>query len=283
MTVIDAAANLFTPEVVRTRPAWSAGHMRNRFSVDRSRIDGVTIDHQLEQMDAAGIDHAILVVQQMGAPRTPGHWSMDPAPVIDATRKHPDRFSGQLGIDPTSGSKGVATLRVMIEQHGFVGAHFYPHWFDLPPDAAQVFPFYAACAELGVPIQVQVGQSMVYSKQRPVRSVGLPMTLEPIARAFPELKLIGSHLGYPWVDEMIALTLLYPNIYLCTDSYAPQHWPESLVEYVAGAGAGKVMFGTMWPTIPFERAVGDIVAKALPPAAQEQLMGGTARSVYALD
>ncbi|MDH3249178.1 MAG: amidohydrolase family protein, partial [Acidimicrobiia bacterium] len=109
------------------------------------------------------------------------------------------------------------------------------------------------------------------------------MTLEPVAQTFPELAVIGSHLGYPWVDEMIALTLLYENVYLCTDSYAPQHWPESLDAYVAGPGAGNVMFGTMWPTIPFERAIADIRAKELPSDAIDWLLGGTARTVYGID
>ena len=283
MRVVDAVCNLFTPAVVQTRPRWSATHMRNRFSVDGSELGGVELESQLDQMDEAGIDHAVLVVQQMGALGTPGHWSMDPAPVIEAVSRHPGRFSGQIGIDPTSGIQGLKRLRGLIEDHGFVGAHFYPHWFDMTPDAAATFPFYAACAELGVPIQVQVGQSMVYSSERPMRSVGLPMTLEPIAQEFPELSLIGSHLGYPWIDEMIALTSLYDNVYLCTDSYAPRHWPESLNAYVAERGAGKVMFGTMWPTIPFKRAIGDIAAKGLPANALDLLLGGTARSVYRID
>jgi predicted TIM-barrel fold metal-dependent hydrolase len=283
MIVVDAVCNLFTPEVVSTRPHWSATHMRSRFAVDPTRLEGVQLQAQLDEMDASGIDHAILVVQQMGAPGTPGHWSMDARPVFDAIVRHPERFSGQIGIDPTAGIRGVRALRTMVRDHGFVGAHFYPHWFDMSPDAAAAFPYYAACAELGVPIQVQVGQSMVYSKERPLRSVGLPMTLEPIALEFPELALIGSHLGYPWVDEMIALTTLYPNMYLCTDSYAPRYWPESLNGFVAGPGAGKVMFGTMWPTVPFDRAVRDIGEKGIPPAALEKYMGGVAQSVYKLN
>lgn len=282
MTVVDAVANLFTPDVVATRPDWSATHMSRRFAVDRARLTGIGIEEQIEEMDAAGVDRAILVVPRMGEPGSPGHWAMDPTPVIEAIDRHPERFSGQTGIDPTTGVRGIRALRSMVTEHGFVGAHFYPHWFDMSPDAAEAFPFYAACAELGIPIQIQVGQSMVYSDERPLRSVGSPMALEPIAIEFPELAVVGSHLGFPWVDEMIALSALYPNVYLCTDSYAPRYWPDSLNAFVAGVGNGKVMFGTMWPTIPFGRAIDDINAKELPASAHESLVGGVAKAIYKL-
>ena len=280
--VVDAVCNLFTPEVVATRPSWSSGHMRRRFSVGDGLLAGIPLTAQLEAMDRAGIDQAILVVPRMGPPGSPGHWAMEAAPAIEAIQAHPDRFAGQIGIDPTSGAAGIAQVRSLVLDDGFVGAHFYPHWFDMAPDAPQALPFYAACAELGIPIQVQVGQSMVYSAERPLRSVGQPATLESIALLFPELRLIGSHLGYPWTNEMIALATVHPNIYICTDSYAPRHWSDQMNAYVARDGIGKGMFGTMWPTIPFDRAVTEIKGKGLPPSALSQLLGEAARSIYQL-
>lgn len=280
--VIDAVSNLFTQEVVSTRPAWSRGHMAARFSVDDDTLTGRSVDQQLDAMDLAGIDRAILVVQRMGPPGSPGHWAMDHRPVVDAIAAHPGRFSGQLGIDPTAGRRGIDLLRSLVSDHGFVGAHFYPHWFDMSPDSAHAFPAYEVCAELGIPVQIQVGQALVYSPERPLRSVGRPLALEPIAQAFPELAVVGSHLGHPWTEELIAVATVHPNVYICTDSYAPVHWPEALDRFVGGAGVGKVMFGTMWPTIPFQRAVSEIQAKDLGEAANAALLGGTAAATYRL-
>ena len=40
-----------------------------------------------------------------------------------------------------------------------------------------------------------------------------PIYLDPIARAFPDLNIIGAHLGNPWYDEA-AMTLFWnPNVY----------------------------------------------------------------------
>ena len=54
-------------------------------------------------------------------------------------------------------------LERAVKELGFIGAHTYPHWFELPPDHRRYYPFYAKCCELDVPIQMQVGQSLVYS------------------------------------------------------------------------------------------------------------------------
>ena len=64
--------------------------------------------------------------------------------------------------------KGVRELEHAVKNMGFIGAHFYPHWFELPPDHAKYYPFYTKCCELGVPIQMQVGQSMVYATDVPM-------------------------------------------------------------------------------------------------------------------
>ena len=64
------------------------------------------------------------------------------------------------GLDPTM--SGVELERA-VRDLGFIGAHFYPHWFELAPDHARWYPFYAKCVELDIPVQMQVGQSMIYT------------------------------------------------------------------------------------------------------------------------
>ena len=40
-----------------------------------------------------------------------------------------------------------------------------------------------------------------------------------VALAFPELAIVGGHIGYPWTDEMISLATKYPNVYIDTSAY----------------------------------------------------------------
>ena len=77
-------------------------------------------------------------------------------------RKYPHRYSGLAGIDPLRGIAGLKELDYAVKELGFVGAHLYPHWFGQAPDAAIYYPYYARCAELGIPIMMQVGHCLIY-------------------------------------------------------------------------------------------------------------------------
>jgi hypothetical protein len=197
--------------------------------------------------------------------------------------RHPTRFRGLIGVDPTQGMAGVRELESAVRNHGFVGAHLYPHWFELAPDHARYYPFYAKCVELDVPIQMQVGQSMVYTQDRPLRSVGRPATLDGVACDFPDLKLIGIHVGIPWADEMMFVAYKHPNVYIGSDAHAPKHWPASFVKFIDTYGQDKVLYGTDYPVLSFARTRREIDALGLRPDPYRKLMRDNAARLYRLD
>jgi uncharacterized protein len=281
--VIDCVSNLLTPEIAASRPDWSRNHMGGRFKVAASTVAGVPLVEQLRLMDEAGIDRAVLLAPVMGPRGWPGHWALDERPVLDAVAAHPDRFRCQVGLDPLSDVRGVRELRRLVRDDGVVGAHFYPHWFDMAPDDPRAYPLYAACEELGIPVQVQVGHALRYTGERPIYSRGEPARLEAVACDFPDLRVIGSHLGWPWTREMMSLARSCPNVYVCLDSYAPRHWGPDVDRFLREDAEGKVLFGTMWPSIPWARARLEIDEKGLPAAAAAALLGGNASRVYSWD
>jgi predicted TIM-barrel fold metal-dependent hydrolase len=283
VTVIDAVSNLLTPEIAALRPDWSRQHMGGRFGVAQETMAGVPLAQQVERMDQAGVDRAVLLAPIMGPRGWPGHWALDARYVLDAVAAHPDRFRCQVGIDPLSDVRGVRELRSLVRDDGVVGAHFYPHWFDMAPDDPRAYPLYAACEELGIPVQLQVGHALKYTGSRPVYSLGEPWRLEAVACDFPELKILGSHVGWPWTEEMVGVATTYANVYLVTDSYAPRHWGPALDRFAREDTAGKVLFGTMWPSIPWDRALREIAEKELPPAAYAGVVGGNAAAVFGWD
>ena len=66
---------------------------------------------------------------------------------------------------------------------------------------------------------------------------------------FPELVIVGGHVGFPWVDELISLTVKFPNFYLDTSAYALRRLPADFVNYMKGPGKNRVMFGANWPML----------------------------------
>ena len=178
--------------------------------------------------------------------------------------------------------QGVRELEYAVGQLGFIGAHFYPHWYEIPPDHARVYPFYAKCCELDIPIQMQVGQSLIYRKDLPLRSTGRPICLDAVACDFPELKLIGIHIGIPWTTEMIAMAWKHPNVHIISDAHSPKYWPKEFVNYIDSYGQDKVMFGTDFPILGFERTRQEIGELGIRPSSMLKFMRENARKLYKL-
>jgi hypothetical protein len=279
---IDAVVNIWTPEALAGRPD-RTGFYTSKMRVKPEIYAGMSLADMIARMDAAGIERAFLIAAKVGRLGIPACYHVDYRLVADAVQKHPDRFFGLAGLDPTEGMRGVRELERSVREYGFIGAHFYPHWFELPADHAKWYPFYAKCCELDVPVQLQVGQSMVYDPSYPLRSVGRPITLDSVACDFPELKLIGIHVGIPWTDEMIAMAWKHPNVFIGSDAHSPRYWPQSFVHYIRSYGQDKVIFGTDFPVLDFARTMAEIDALELPEGPKRKFLRDNAVRIYKLD
>ena len=281
-SAIDTVVNLQTPEILKLRTS-QPNFLLEKFGQEEKALQGWSVEEMLALMDEAAIDRAFLVACKVGQVGLPGSWHLPYKLVVNAIQSYPDRFYGLAGIDPTEGMNGVRELEHAVRQYGFIGAHGYPHWFELPPDHAKWYPFYAKCVELNVPIQLQVGQSLVYNEKRPLRSVGRPITLDSVACDFPELKLIGIHVGIPWTDEMIAMAWKHKNVYIISDAHAPRYWPSSFVKYINSYGRHKVMFGTDFPVLGFHRMRREVEDLGLKEESLQLFLRFNAIKIYGLN
>ena len=279
---IDIVVNLMTPREVQEGRTGIDEAFKEKIRMPAPLRGGVPVEDYLAKMDRAGIERAFLVAVRAGDMAVRGSFEIAYARVREVCAAHPDRFSGLAGVDPFRGMQGLRDLETAVREYGFIGAHLYPHWFGLAPDHAKYYPYYAKCCELGIPIMMQVGQNLVYSKERRLPSVARPITLDPVAIDFPELTLIGIHIGVPWTDEMIAMAWKHENVFIGVDAYAPKHWPAQLVHYLDSYGREKVLFGTDWPVIDPERAVAEVAAIELRPASRAALMRDNALRVFRL-
>ncbi len=280
LMAIDIVVNVHTPDEVNGGLTGLDEHFNAQIRMDDDVRRGVPIDDYLRRMDRAGIERSLLLATRAGDLRIRGSYEIPYRRVADICAAHPDRFSGLAGADPTRGMQQLRDLEHAVNELGFVGAHLYPHWFSLPPDAAQYYPIYAKCCELDIPIMMQVGQNLIYSRDRRLPSVARPITLDRVAIDFPELRLLGIHIGVPWAAEMIAMAWKHENVFIGVDAYAPKHWPQELVQYLNTYGRDKVLFGTDWPVIDPERAMREIEALDLRAETLPKLLRENALRVF---
>jgi predicted TIM-barrel fold metal-dependent hydrolase len=276
---IDIVVNLFGPdEIGEGRTGFDARFM-DQVRMPEAMRAGVGPDDYVQLMDEAGVEHSLLIAVRAGDPNWKGSFEIPYETVARWCDRHPTRFSGLAGADPTRGMGQLRDLERAAEL-GFVGVHAYPHWFSLPPDAAQWYPIYAKCCELDLPYMLQVGQNLIYQKDVRLPSVARPILLDQVAIDFPELTLIGIHVGTPWSDEMIAMAWKHENVFIGIDAYAPKHLPINLIHYMNSYGSEKVLFGTDWPVIDPRRAVAEIKAHNLKPQAYDNVMRNNALRIF---
>ena len=280
--IIDIVVNLYTPQEVELGQTGLDEEFKKQVRMPEKMRSGVTIPDYIKKMDQAGIERSLLIAVRAGDIRVPESFEVPYESVHKVCSKYPDRFSGLAGIDPFRGMQGLRDLENAVNEMGFVGAHLYPHWCELPPNHRKYYPYYAKCSELGIPIMMQVGHNLVYSRKRRLPSVGKPIYLDQVAIDFPELKLIGIHIGIPWTEEMISMCWKHENVFTAGDAYAPKYWPESYVHYANSYGQKKVLFGTDWPVIDPVRAVEEFNQLNFRESASQRILRENALEVFNL-
>src|SRR5437763_1804382 len=202
------------------------------------------VETTLAMMDRAGVERGLLC--SWWGPSGPMISNDDVANLCAA---HPDRFVGVASVDLMNPMKAVAELRRCVQETGFRALRVLPWIWGLPPDDRRYYPLFAACCELDVAFCTQVGHAGPLRPSAPGRPIP---HLDNVALEFPDLRIVGGHIGVPWLTEMISLATKYPNVYIDTSAYTCARYPAELVEYLRGHGRRKVLFGSnhpFWPAV----------------------------------
>jgi predicted TIM-barrel fold metal-dependent hydrolase len=199
--------------------------------------------------------------------------------VAQAVEAFPDRFAGLASVDLTDPMGAVREVRRCITDLGFVGVRVVPWLWNLPPNDRRYYPVYVACVELGVPFCTQVGHTGPLCPSEPGRPIPY---LDEVLLDFPDLVVVGGHVGYPWTAEVISLATKYPNFYVDTSAYAVHRLPADFVDFLRAHGRTRVMFGSNWPMIAPDRALARLGKLGLDEEATTLFLGANARRVFRL-
>jgi uncharacterized protein len=234
------------------------------------------IDVTVGLMDSAGVDFGLLCAWT--APRQPPLISNDE--VAGWVAAHPDRFAGLAAVDLDRPMDAVRELRRCVTELGFKGLRLLPWLWEAPPTDRRFYPLFATCVELGVPFFTQVGHT---GPLRPSET-GRPIPyIDQVAIDFPELVIVGGHIGYPWTEEMVAVARKHENVYIDTSAYVPRRYPPELVRYLQSRGGRrKVLWGSNFPMIAPGQALDGIDELGLDAETRELFLAGNVRRLLGL-
>ena len=235
---------------------------------------GLTTAQIIALMDRAHIDKLML-----SAWHRPGQWVHHNDDIAAMVQQYPERFVGVAAVNLERPVEAVRELERAVTQLGFKALRVVPWLWQRPPNDKFYFPLYVKCIELGIPFCTQVGHTGPLMPSETGRPIPY---LDEVALIFPELKIVGGHIGHPWTDEMIGLAWKHENVYIDTSAYLPRYYPPQLLHFLKTYGQDKVLFGTNFPQLSLEKCMTQVQELDLPPAIQAKFLGENARRVFNL-
>lgn len=136
---------------------------------------------------------------------------------------------------------------------GEVGTQYH----GLKPTDAFLWPYYEIANRHQVPIFWHTGLSfpgITRSQPKFRADYGRPLHWEDVLVRYPDLRAVLVHAGHPYLDEIIAVLGVYPNVYVDTGAIVHVMPPREFYRYYGAlidAGfSNRILFGSdqmSWP------------------------------------
>ena len=229
----------------------------------------------IKQMDESGVDVAFGLRESMmdvtgyAAPMSTNGF------IIKEIEPYPDRLFLECNVGPIlhRGVKhAIWELEYLVKNHGAKLCKVYAPE-DGPLNDPEMWPFYEKVCELDIPLTIHMGMS--YVVPQPTKYT-LPLLLDDVLLAFPELKVIAYHMGWPYHEELFGLAGKHRNLYIGISGIvgwftrAPYRGYHLIGEALEWAGPDKVVFGLDWPGVTMKACVDYIKNLEIPEELQQQ-------------
>ncbi|MBV9171245.1 MAG: amidohydrolase [Chloroflexi bacterium] len=160
-------------------------------------------------------------------------------------------------VDPFKGEEAILQAEHAIKQLNLLGFHFHPIMGRFAVDDQRLYPLWETINALKVPAMIDVGTTgmgagMPGGSGTRIRYAH-PAAIDGLAADFPNLQIVMAHPGWPWVEETIAVALHKGNVSWELSGWAPKYFPDSVRREIRGRLKEKIMFGSDYPSLPYER------------------------------
>lgn len=165
--------------------------------------------------------------------------------VAEYVARHSSRMIGIAAIDPAEDG-AVERAEALLERGEFRGLTVSPAMQNLHPADSRAMRLYELAGRQSVPV--------VFCQSTHFPTMGRmeyarPSLLDEIARDFPELTIVISSLGHPWIEEGIALLGKHLRVYGDISGLVHRPWQayNALVLAHQFNVMDKVLFGSDFP------------------------------------
>lgn len=270
MTVVDLWVNALTGSAAAAFLGQSGNEGIPEF-LGGDLSSASTLEKLIATMDHCGVDLGV-VAAGIAAPETEA--------LLDDIAPFKDRLCVALVSDRADRPVPQATRLRTLAQHPSVAlVRVTPLVQQYPLNDKLYYPIYATCAELGLPVSINVG----IPGPRVRSACQHPELLEDVLIDFKGLTVIGAHMGHPYETLLMQYMLKWPDLYLSNSAYLAKYMDPALVDFMSSKrGLGRVLYASDHPFLPMERATAAARDLPLSPDAMNAYLGGTALQLLRL-
>ena len=208
-------------------------------------ISEESMELMFEDMDRNGIDMGVATGR---VEHFAGGMSNDT--VFKLVETYPSRFVGFAGLNPLDWRWSIRELHRTVVDGPLKGVVLEPGAVRpaMYGNDARLYPLYAECEKYDIPVMVMLG-----GNAGPNVNYSFPEIIHQIAADFPTVKFIVSHGGWPWVQAVLGVCFVQPNIYLSPDLYIFNQpgWQD----YVTAAHTymqDRLLYASAYPFLPLD-------------------------------
>lgn len=180
--------------------------------------------------------------------------------------KFPGTFVAFASVDPHKPG-AIDELERAILGLGMKGGKFHPSMQGFDPSDEKFFPLWAKAQDLGIPCLFHTGTSGIGAGMPGGQGIRIdlshPLLLDPVAAAFPRLRIVMAHFGWPWHMDAIAIALHKSNVFLEISGWAPRYIPADVVREMKGRLADRFLWGSDYPFFDPMRCLGELESLGL--------------------
>ena len=276
MNIIDFRFRPNTPEIISGIKN-SAMFKELCASIDFDSMQGQELDEIVTGMKKNRVTYAVITGRDCETTYGSKHNNDS---VIQFVNAYPDMFFGFYGLDPHKGMDCLKDLTNAVNSIGMKGAAIDPYLARIYANDAKYYPIYAKCCELGVPVIITTGPASFVSNA--VIDHVAPRYIDFVARDFPELTIVVSHGGYPWVNEMIMVAQRNRNVYFEFSEYETMPMSEYYVQAANEIIPDKILFASAHPFIDYRDQVRTYASLPFEDSVREQVMFGNAARILGI-
>ncbi|MGN1195781.1 MAG: amidohydrolase family protein [Acutalibacteraceae bacterium] len=231
------------------------------------------VESLIKELDEAGVVKSVVPGRGLYGPDINNT-------LLELEALYPDKFIIFPFLDVTNPEQALKDIDTYIINGKRKGASIEPYLGnDLKFDDERIFPIYQKLEENNIPVMATVSGWV----GRIIDNT-IPAQVARVLTAFPNLKFIAAHGGWPWFNEMVAITFKFPNLYLTADFEGTRGAGADMLRHGAlYMASNQVIYASSYPYAPIAQSIQSVRDWKLPAEIEQKVLYDNAAKILGID